>query len=89
MACKNNKRNRRRVAYYHINKFDYEAREKLAEGQSPPKETYSDEKAKVVELRQDYTWNEFWAQLSLSKQSLERLRSTYVNTSKVLRREQT
>ena len=61
MACKNNKRNRRRAAYYYINKFDYEAREKLAVGQPPLKETYSDEKAKVVELRSDYTWNEFWA----------------------------
>ncbi len=60
MTRKNNKRNRRRAAYYHINKFDYEAREKLAEGQLPPKETYSNEKAKVVELRPDYTWNEFW-----------------------------
>ena len=55
MARKNNKKNRRRAAYYHINKFDYEAREKLAEGQPPPKETYTDEKAKVVELRPDYT----------------------------------
>ncbi len=32
MAHKNNKRNRRRVAFYEINKFDYEMREKLAEG---------------------------------------------------------
>jgi len=55
MICKNNKRNRRRAAYYHINKFNYEAREKLAEGQLPPKETYSNEKVKVVELRPDYT----------------------------------
>ena len=60
MARKNNKKNHRRATYYHINKFDYEAREKLAEGQLLPKETYSDEKAKVVELRPDYIWNEFW-----------------------------
>ncbi len=77
MARKNNHRNCRRAAYYYINKFDYEAREKLAEGQLSPKEMYSDKKAKVVELRPDYTWNEFWAQLSLSKQPLERLRLTY------------
>ncbi len=55
MACKNNHRNRKRAAYYHINKFDYEARKKLAEGQLLPKETYSSEKVKVVELRPDYT----------------------------------
>ena len=61
MARKNNKRNRRRAAYYHINKFDYEAKEKLAEGKPSSKETYSNEKVKVVELRPDYTWNEFWA----------------------------
>src|SRR6266540_1086523 len=61
MARKINKRNRRRVAYYYINKYDYEAREKLTEDQPPSKETYSDEKAKVVKLRPEYTWNEFWA----------------------------
>ena len=55
MARKNNKKNRRRAAYYHINKFDYKTREKLTEGQLPPKETYSDKKAKVVKLRPDYT----------------------------------
>ena len=71
MACKNNKRNRRRAAYYHINKFDYEAREKLAEGQPLSKETYSDEKVKVVELRPDYTWNEFWA-LTITVQTKSR-----------------
>ncbi len=71
MARKNNKRNRRRAAYYHINKFDYEAREKLAEGQPLSKETYSDEKVKVVELRPDYTWNEFWA-LTITVQTKSR-----------------
>ncbi len=55
MTCKNNYRNCRRIAYYYINQFDYEAREKLAEGQLPPKEMYSSDKAKVVELRSDYT----------------------------------
>ncbi len=55
MACKNNCRNCRRAAYYYINKFDYEAREKLADGQLPSKKMYSSEKVKVVELRPDYT----------------------------------
>ena len=32
MARKNNKKNRRRAAFYRINKFDYEVREKLVEG---------------------------------------------------------
>ena len=71
MARKNNKRNRRRAAYYHIDKFDYEAREKLTEGQLPPKKTYSDEKAKVVKLKPDYTWNEFWA-LTITVQTKSR-----------------
>ena len=31
MARKNNKRNRRRVAFYRISKFNYKAREKLVE----------------------------------------------------------
>ncbi len=38
MARKNNKRNRRRAAFYGINPFDYEAREKLAAGQPPVEE---------------------------------------------------
>ena len=59
MACKNNCRNHRRAIYYHINQFDYEARKKLAEDQLLLKETYSSNKAKIVELRSDYTWNEF------------------------------
>ncbi len=55
MACKNNRCNHKRAVYYHINKFDYEMRKKLAEGQLLPKETYNDKKAKVVKLRLDYT----------------------------------
>ncbi len=55
MACKNNKRNRKRAAYYNINKFNYKIREKLAKGQPLPKKTYSSNKAKVVELRPNYT----------------------------------
>ena len=39
MACKNNKKNRRRAAFYEINLFDYETSEKLAAGQPPPEET--------------------------------------------------
>jgi len=46
MTHKNNKRNRRRAAFYRISKFDYEAREKLVEGQpSLPKKTLMEEKA--------------------------------------------
>ncbi len=52
----NNKRNRRRVAFYGISKFNYEARKKLAEGQLPPKETQ--EKEKVVEHSSENTWTE-------------------------------
>ncbi len=55
MACKNNCRNHRRVAYYHINKFDYKDREKMTEGQLLPKETYSEKNVKVVKLKPDYT----------------------------------
>ena len=39
MTCKNNKKNRRRVTFYEINKFDYEVRENLAKGQLLLKET--------------------------------------------------
>ncbi len=45
MARKNNKKNRRRAAFYEISKFDYKAREKLAEGQLPLKEILIEEKA--------------------------------------------
>ncbi len=54
MARKNNKKNRRKATFYGINKFDYEAREKLVEGQLLPKEIYTDDKAKLVEYRPDY-----------------------------------
>ena len=39
MARKNNKKNRRRAAFYRISKFDYEARENLIKGQLSSKET--------------------------------------------------
>ncbi len=51
MACKNNKKNRRRAAFYEISKFDYEAREKLAEGQPLPKETPTEKKAVESSLK--------------------------------------
>ena len=47
MAQKNNKRNRRRAAFYGINPFDYEAREKLAAGQ-PPVEKMPKKEEEVV-----------------------------------------
>ena len=48
MARKNNKKNRRRAAFYGINKFNYEAKENLAKGHPPPVETLT-EKDKEVE----------------------------------------
>ena len=59
MACKNNKKNRRRAAFYGINKFDYEARENLAKGCSPPEETPT-EKDKEVEFSPENEWTEIW-----------------------------
>ena len=59
MACKNNKKNRRRAAFYEINKFDYEARENLVKGQLPPKETIL-EKDKKAELSPENAWTEAW-----------------------------
>ena len=47
MARKNNKRNRRRAAFYGINPFDYEAREKLAVGQPLVEETSKKEEVVV------------------------------------------
>ncbi len=44
MAQKNNKKNRKRAVFYGINKFDYEARKKLAEEQPSPKEISIEEK---------------------------------------------
>ncbi len=55
MACKNNKRNRRRVAFYRISKFDYEVREKLAEGQPLSQEI---SQKKVVEYSPGNAWTE-------------------------------
>ena len=62
MARKNNRRNRRRAAFYGINPFDYEAREKLAAGQPPPpKETpVEDKDKKIVEVSPGNAWTETW-----------------------------
>ncbi len=59
MACKNNKRNKRRAAFYGINKFDYKARENLVKGHSPPEETLT-EKNKEVESSPGNKWTEAW-----------------------------
>ena len=56
---KNNKRNRRRAAFYGINPFDYEAREKLAAGQPPPEETPKKEED-VVKPSPGNEWTETW-----------------------------
>ncbi len=48
MARKNNKKNRRRAAFYGINKFDYKVRENLAKGH-PPLVEVPIEKDKEVE----------------------------------------
>ena len=47
MAHKNNKKNRRRAAFYRISKFNYEARENLVKGQLPPKKILTEEDKKV------------------------------------------
>jgi len=44
MAQKNNKKNRRRAAFYRISKFNYKVREKLTEGQPLLKKTLTEEK---------------------------------------------
>ncbi len=56
MTCKNNKKNRRRAAFYGISKFDYKAREKLTKGQLLPKKTPTEEK--VVEHSSGNAWTE-------------------------------
>ena len=57
MARKNNKKNKRRAAFYGINKFDYEVREKLAKEQLPPVEAPT-EKDKKVESSLGNKWTE-------------------------------
>ena len=59
MARKNNKKNRRKVAFYGINKFDYEARENLAKGH-PLLEEIPTEKNKEVEPSLENEQTEAW-----------------------------
>ena len=61
MARKNNKRNRRRAAFYGINPFDYEAREKLAVGQPPPPEETPKKEEVVIKPSPVNEWTEVWA----------------------------
>ena len=60
MACKNNKKNRRRAVFYGINKFDYEARENLAKGHLPSVETPT-EKDKEAKSNPGNEQTEAWA----------------------------
>ena len=59
MACKNNKKNRRRAAFYGINKFDYEARENLVKEHLPLVKTPI-KKEKEVERSPENEWTEAW-----------------------------
>ena len=61
MTRKNNKRNRRRAAFYGINPFDYEAREKLAVGQTPSPVEETPKKEEVVKPSPVNEWTEVWA----------------------------
>ncbi len=58
MAQKNNKKNRRRVAFYEISKFDYETREKLAKRQLLSEETITEKMVVKPSLRNK--WTEAW-----------------------------
>ncbi len=58
MTCKNNKRNRRRAAFYGINPFDYKTREKLIAGQLSPKEILKEET--IVKPNPENEWTETW-----------------------------
>ncbi len=57
MARKNNKKNRRRAAFYGINPFNYETREKLAAGQPSSEETSKKEEV-IVKPRPGNEWAE-------------------------------
>ncbi len=59
MACKNNKKNRRRAAFYGINKFNYEVRENLTKGHLLSVEVPT-EKDKEVEPSLENEWTEAW-----------------------------
>jgi len=58
MVHKNNKRNRRRAAFYGISKFNYESKEKLAKGQPSPQEICTNKKK--VEKSPGNSWTEVW-----------------------------
>jgi len=60
MARKNNKKNRRKAAFYEISKFDYETRENLIKGQLPLKEIPREEE-KEVEPSPENAWTKAWA----------------------------
>ena len=72
MACKNNKKNRRRAAFYGINQFDYEARKNLAKGQLPPKETLVRKSNLIQEIHGLKLGHR---KLPLFRQTLERLKA--------------
>ena len=55
MVYKNNCRNRRRAAFYGINLFNYETKEKLAESKPLPKEILTEEKVVKANLRNAWT----------------------------------
>ncbi len=59
MARKNNKKNRRKAAFYGISKFNYETRENLVKGQPSPKKTPTEED-KEVESSLENAWTEVW-----------------------------
>ncbi len=59
--ARKNRRNRRRAAFYGINPFDYEAREKLAAGQAPPLVEETSKKEEVVKPSPANEWTEVWA----------------------------
>ncbi len=59
MARKNNKKNRRRAAFYGINKFNYEARENLVKRHSLLVEAFTG-KDKEVKFNSENEWTEAW-----------------------------
>ncbi len=55
MTHKNNKRNKRRAAFYRISKFNYKSRKKLVEGQPLLKEIPIEEKVAKYNLGNKWT----------------------------------
>ncbi len=58
IANKNNKKNRRRAAFYGISKFDYEAKENLTKGQLPKKTSIEE---KVIKYSLGNIWTKVWS----------------------------